>query len=120
MRQLPIAAATACASTLLFATNADARTSYDGAWNLAFITQSGPCDPTYDFPVDITNGVITQPNLVRFRGNVTARGIMHALVAVQEKFASGSGRLTGASGRGTWSGHAGNAQCTGYWTAQRE
>ena len=120
MRQLPIAAATACVSTLLFTTNADARTSYDGAWNLAFITQSGPCDPTYDFPVDITNGVITQPNLVRFRGNVTARGIMHALVAVQEKFASGSRRLTGASGRGTWSGHAGNAQCTGYWTAQRK
>ena len=94
MRQLPIAAAIACASTLLLAADAEARTGYDGIWNLAFITQSGPCDPTYDFPVDITNGVITQPNLVRFRGN--------------------------ASGRGTWSGHAGNARCTGYWTAQRE
>lgn len=119
MRKLPIAAAIACASTLLFAANADARTSYDGMWNLAFITQSGPCDPTYDFPVNISNGVITQPNLVRFRGNVTARGVVHASVAVQEKFASGSGRLAGASGRGTWSGHAGNARCTGYWTAQR-
>jgi hypothetical protein len=32
---------------------------------------------------------------------------------------AGSGRLSSASGRGTWSGHAGNARCSGYWTAQR-
>ena len=119
MKQLPTAIAIAACASVLFATHADARTNYDGMWNLAFITQSGPCDPTYDFPVNIANGVITQPNLVRFRGRVSTGGVVHASVAVQEKFASGSGRLAGASGRGTWSGYAGNARCTGYWTAQR-
>jgi hypothetical protein len=40
-------------------------------------------------------------------------------VTVQDKFASGTGRLFGTSGRGSWSGYAGSARCSGYWTAQR-
>ena len=53
---------------LTLATAAEARTSYDGPWNLVFFTQRGSCDPTYDFSVNINDGVVTHPNLVVFMG----------------------------------------------------
>ena len=98
---------------------ASGRSTYDGAWSLNFVTQRGACDRTYNFEVNISNGIVSHPNLVRFRGRVTAGGLVHASVTVQDKYAAGSGRLTNSSGRGTWSGQAGNARCSGYWTAQR-
>jgi hypothetical protein len=107
------------AGFLAFATNATARSAYDGSWNLVFLTQRGACDPTYDFVVNISNGIMTHPNLLTFRGYVAKSGAVRASVTVGEKYASGSGRLSGAVGHGTWSGQAGNARCTGYWTAQR-
>jgi hypothetical protein len=97
-----------------------AATRYDGEWHLVFATRAGSCDPTYDFDVNVSNGVITHPNLVRFRGNVAPNGTVRASVTMQDKFASGSGRLSPASGRGTWSGHSGSARCSGYWTAQKD
>jgi hypothetical protein len=101
------------------ADTAQARSAYDGSWDLTFVTQRGACDAAYNFTVNVSNGVVTHPNLVRFRGYVAKSGAVRASVTVQDKYASGSGRLSGASGRGTWRGHAGNAQCSGYWNAQR-
>jgi hypothetical protein len=102
-----------------FASVTQARSAYDGSWDLVFVTQRGACDRTYNFTVNISNGVVTEPNLVRFRGYVAKSGAVRASVTVQDKYASGSGRLSSNSGRGTWSGYAGNARCSGYWTAQR-
>ena len=98
---------------------AEARSAYDGSWDLAFVTQKGACDPSYNFTVNISDGIVTHPNLVRFRGYVAKFGSVRASVTVQDKFASGTGRLAGNSGRGIWSGHAGSSRCSGYWTAQR-
>jgi hypothetical protein len=98
---------------------AQARSAYDGSWDLVFVTQRGACDPSYNFTVNISDGVVTHPNLVRFRGYVARSGAVRASVTVQDKYASGSGRLYGRTGRGTWSGFAGSARCSGYWTAQR-
>jgi hypothetical protein len=98
---------------------AEARSLYDGSWELVFRTERGVCDPSYEFSVNITNGVVTHPNLVRFKGYVTKSGAVRASVVVQDKYASGSGRLSNVSGRGTWSGRAGRAQCSGHWRAQR-
>jgi hypothetical protein len=98
---------------------AQARSGYDGPWDLLFVTQRGACDPTYNFSVNITDGAITHPNLVRFRGHVARSGAVRASVTVQDKYASGTGRLASNSGRGTWSGYSGGARCSGYWTAQR-
>src|ERR1700685_4248570 len=81
---------------------AHARSAYDGSWDLVFVTQRGACDPTYNFTVNISNGVVTHPNLVRFSGYVARSGAVRASVTVQDKYASGSGRLSSASGRGTW------------------
>ena len=98
---------------------AQARSAYDGSWDLIFVTQRGACDPSYNFSVNITDGVVTHPNLVKFRGHVERSGAVSASVTVPDKYASGSGRLSINSGRGTWSGYSGGARCSGYWTAQR-
>jgi hypothetical protein len=112
-----------CATATYFfvasASGAHAQSAYNGSWDLAFMTQRGACDPAYNFTVNISNGVVTHPNLVKFRGHVAKSGAVRASVTVQDKYASGSGRLSGTAGRGTWSGYAGNARCSGYWTAQR-
>jgi|ERR1700719_3437878 len=101
------------------ATAAEARSLYDGSWDLAFVTQKGACDPAYRFSVNINDGVITHPNLVRFRGYVARSGAVRASVTVQDKYASGSGKLSNNTGRGIWGGYSGTARCSGYWTARR-
>ena len=114
-----VIASAVCFLCLTLATTAEARTSYDGPWSLVFFTQRGSCDPTYTFSVNVSGGIVTHPNLVQFRGSVAKSGAVRASVTVHEKYASGSGRLTGDSGRGIWSGRAGSERCSGYWTAQR-
>jgi hypothetical protein len=104
--------------SFMWTTGALAASSFDGSWDLVFVTQSGACDPTYNFTVNISRGVVTHPNLVRFTGHVAPSGSVRASVAVQDKYASGSGRLSSMSGRGIWSGRSGNSRCSGYWTAQ--
>ena len=121
MKKLSLCATATCLFVaLLFvalAGTAHARSAYDGSWDLAFVTQRGACDPAYNFTVNISNGVVTnQP--VKFRGYVAKSGAVRASVTVQDKYASGSQTLH-VSGRGTWSGFAGNARCSGYWSAQR-
>ena len=81
-----------------------ARSAYDGSWDLVFVTQKGSCDPSYNFTVDISDGIVTHPNLVRFRGYVAKSGSVRASVTVQDKFASGTGKLSGTTGGGKWSG----------------
>ncbi len=95
------------------------RSTYDGSWSLHLFTERGACDREYSFDVNILDGLVSHPNLVRFKGSVTTKGVVHASVAVHDKFATGSGRLDGNSGRGTWTGRDANARCSGYWTAQR-
>lgn len=110
---------TAAISLVALTSVAQAHSAYDGSWDLLFVTQRGSCDPTYDFSVNITDGIITHPNLVKFRGYVARSGAARASVTVHEKHASGSGRLSSYTGRGTWSGYSGSSRCSGYWTAQR-
>jgi hypothetical protein len=98
---------------------ARARSAYDGSWDLAFVTQKGACDSSYSFTVNVADGIVSHPNLPKFRGYVARSGTVHASVTVHDKYASGSGKLAGATGHGRWSGRAGSSQCSGYWTAQR-
>jgi hypothetical protein len=109
----------AAACSIAAASAAHARSAYDGSWDLVFVTQKGTCDPSYTFTVNIADGIVTHPNLVKFRGYVAKSGSVRASVTVHEKFASGTGRLSQTSGGGRWSGHTGSERCSGYWTAQR-
>src|SRR5262249_55246151 len=115
----PFALSLAALGFCISASSANAITAYDGSWNLVFATQRGTCDPTYNFTVNITNGIVTHPNLVRFHGLVQRSGAVRASVTVMDKYASGRGRLLATTGRGTWSGYSGTERCGGSWTAQK-
>ena len=112
------------ASVLAFAVaattagTAAATSRYDGRWSLSIETTRGACT-TYIFPVQITKGKVSVPGLVRVSGRVTAKGNVRVSVAVGDKSAAGSGKLTQGSGRGNWTGKAGDERCSGSWTAQR-
>jgi len=107
------------AGSLVIAHAALAGSRFDGTWNLTFVTQRGACDPTYNFTVDVLNGNVAHPNILTFRGHVTPSGAVRASVRVGQKYASGSGRLSGAPGGGVWSGRSSESRCAGTWTAQR-
>jgi hypothetical protein len=92
---------------------------FDGIWNLTFVTQRGACDPAYNFTVDVLNGNVSHPNILTFRGHVAPSGAVRASVRVGQKYASGSGKLSGASGSGVWSGRSGESRCAGTWNARR-
>ena len=98
---------------------AAARTVYDGWWSLTFLTRRGGCDPSYNFTVQIANGIVSHPNLVKFRGRVSRGGAVRASVSVPGKYAAGSGRMSRTSGQGRWAGFAGKDRCSGVWAAQR-
>jgi hypothetical protein len=107
---------------VIFASAVDvaaARMIYDGQWSLTIMTERGNCDSTYHFVVDITNGNVSHPNLVKFRGHVAKGGSVRVSVAAAGKTAAGSGRLTRTSGRGHWAGRSGDDRCSGSWTAQK-
>src|SRR5258708_24036053 len=97
---------------------AQARTVYDGRWSLSIMTTRGVCD-AYNFPVDITNGRVSFPGLVRANGRVTGKGSVRVFVAAMGQSASGSGRLSMSSGSGRWSGRSGDDRGPGHWIAQR-
>jgi hypothetical protein len=98
---------------------AAARTVYDGQWSLTINTERGACDSTYHFVVDINNGIVSHPNLVRLKGRVAKGGSVRVTVAAAGKSASGSGRMTRTSGRGRWTGYSGSDRCSGSWSAQK-
>jgi hypothetical protein len=115
----PTLLTTAAACLIALTSAAQARSAYDGSWDLIFVTQRGACEPSYNFTVNVADGIVSHPNLLKFRGYVASSGTVYASVTVHDKYASGSGKLAGTSGRGKWSGRAGNSSCVGYWTAQR-
>jgi hypothetical protein len=100
------------------ATPAEAGTSYDGRWSLTIQTTHGDCS-TYDLPVDIGNGRVSFPGLVKAKGRVTGKGSVRVFVSATGKSAAGSGRLTGSFGSGRWSGRSSEGRCSGVWTARR-
>jgi hypothetical protein len=70
----------AAACFIATASVANARSAYDGSWDLVFVTQTGLFDPSYNFTVDITDGVVTHPNLVRSKGYAAKPGSVRASV----------------------------------------
>jgi hypothetical protein len=117
MKYLALICATAIATAPV--STAAAATRYDGPWTVVFATRTGPCDATYGLEINIVDGVLSHPNLVRFHGQVARSGVVHASLAVEDKLADGSGTLQNDTGRGVWVGSAAGVRCSGVWTAQR-
>ncbi len=94
---------------------------YDGNWSVVVITEWGDCDRAYRYPVQVVNGVIRYLNEagISITGRVDANGRLQASIRRGDQHAQGSGRLSGASGWGVWSGRDSVKQCSGRWEAER-
>jgi hypothetical protein len=92
-------------------------TPYDGEWSVVIVTHKGDCERAYRAPITISNGrfINVGVNLVDVSGHVRSDGRINVRVSRGDKRAIGSGRLTPASGNGSWQG----GSCAGTWTAQR-
>ena len=113
------ALALATAAALPALSPAEAVPGYDGVWSVVIITKEGICDPSYRYPIRITNGNLGNAGTatVSISGKVGKNGAITVNVSTGDKTATGTGRLAGSHGTGSWSG--GNGACSGVWQAER-
>jgi hypothetical protein len=98
-----------------------AQASFDGSWSVLIITDTGECDRAYRYGIRIERGQIIYGGEagVAFTGRVESNGQVAATVRRGEQRATGSGRLSGSSGAGTWKGQSSTGACGGRWEAER-
>jgi hypothetical protein len=91
--------------------------SYDGLWSVVIVTETGTCDRAYRYPIRISNGTLQNAGDEAFdiTGKVSANGAVTVRVGHGDKNATGSGRLSGNAGAGSWRG----GDCAGTWEAER-
>jgi hypothetical protein len=91
--------------------------SYDGLWSVVIITQSGTCDRAYRYPIRISNGSLLNEGSspATINGKVAGNGMVTVTVSAGSRSASGSGRLSGHVGAGSWRG----GDCAGTWEAEK-
>ena len=101
--------------------HAAARNAFDGNWSVVINTQSGACDPSFRYGVQISNGQVLNNggSAANVQGRVSPSGIVHVNVQAGGQWASGSGRLDLARGGGRWQGQGSAGACSGTWVAQR-
>jgi hypothetical protein len=88
-------------------------------WSVVIITRAGICDPSYRYPVRISNGNVLNAgkSAVHITGKVGKNGAVVVNVNQGDKSAIGTGRLAATNGGGSWTG--GNGVCSGVWQAER-
>jgi len=91
--------------------------NFDGKWSVVVVTEKGDCDRAYRYPIDIRGQNLVNAGNASFdiSGKVQGNGSVAVRIAYGDKSASGSGRLSGTFGQGSWSG----GTCAGTWTAER-
>jgi len=107
-----------CLAAIMGATSqATSAPSYDGLWSVVIVTETGTCDRAYRYPIRISNGTLINAGDEAFviTGKVSANGSVSVTVSHREKHATGSGRLSGNAGAGSWIG----GDCAGTWQAER-
>ncbi len=100
------------AATLGAATPAGSSPGYDGIWSVVIT-----CDRAYRYPIRIRNGAMLAEGSspATINGKVASNGQVTVTVSAGNKSATGSGRLSGTAGAGSWTG----GECSGTWEAER-
>ncbi len=99
---------------------AAARSPYDGAWTVTLTPTRGECTSSFWFGIRVINGRLYPGGSgegFRLSGAVSGKGAVRASVTNGSETAHASGRLSRASGRGSWV--APTRRCYGVWTAVR-
>jgi hypothetical protein len=110
-------ASTIVASAIIASTASFAVPRYDGLWSVSLVTEKGDCDRGYRYPIRISNGMLANAgdNVFTITGRVVGTGAITVTVSAGGRSATGSGRLAGNMGMGSWTG----GSCSGSWTAER-
>src|SRR5712691_11904359 len=97
-------AALALAAALPASKPAEAVPSYDGLWSVVIVTEQGLCDRAYRAPIRISKGNLANAGSGQFTitGKVAKNGAVTVMVSQGDKSATGTGRLSGNTGTGTW------------------
>jgi hypothetical protein len=108
---------TIAASAMTASTASLAVPRYDGLWSVSIVTEKGDCDPGYRYPIRISNGLLANAgdSVFTISGKVGGTGAITVTVSGGGRSATGSGRLAGNMGVGSWTGGA----CSGSWSAER-
>ena len=114
-------AAAALTAAIVLAVSAKAGSSFDGAWKVTIITQSGNCDPAYSYPVKVVGGRVSYSGDGSFdiSGHVGDAGAVSVAIARGDQKASANGKLSANSGSGQWSGKSSSTSCSGRSEATR-
>jgi hypothetical protein len=93
--------------------------AFDGMWSVLILTNYGPCDRGYRYPIRISRGVIYNAGdaSVAIYGRVSPGGATRVSVNRGDQRAHGSGRLSHNRGYGAWT--SPTAGCGGTWSAHR-
>jgi hypothetical protein len=115
-------AAAAVAAAIALAGASKAASNHDGNWKVTIITQAGNCDPAYSYQVKVEGGRVSYGGSGSFEisGNVAEAGEVSVAIARGDQRANASGKLSGNSGAGQWSGKSSSTACSGRWEALRE
>ena len=98
---------------------------YDGVWKVDFDVDKGnTCfiPPLWRYHLRIDQGSLEPANIdpaVKIFGWVDEQGHLEASAERPGEQATGSGKLSGSSGEGTWS-STGKRICTGTWKAKKK
>ena len=108
-------------TTSLCWSGAQARSPYDGSWNVAVYGQAGACQGGfYQLSVQIVNGnILYVGGDASVSGRVSSSGAVAVGISTADSRAVGSGRLSRNSGSGTYRGQSSSGACAGTWTGQR-
>jgi hypothetical protein len=92
--------------------------SFDGMWDVRFVTDAGPCGTSHASSIAIRAGRIqAQDNGTRVSGGVSAAGAVSAAISNSLAQGNATGRLSRRGGTGVW--NVASLGCTGRWTAER-
>jgi hypothetical protein len=95
---------------------------HDGHWSVLVVTEKGECDRAYRDEVTIAEGQLQfsgEPG-ISIAGTVAGNGAVKVSISGgSSRNAQGTGRLSVASGAGTWHGSGSTGLCTGRWEAER-
>jgi hypothetical protein len=117
MKTVQASALALLSAAWMIGTPAAAAAPFDGSWTVKIATASGACK-SGTLPIEVRDGKIVSGNpVVSVSGQVAQSGGLRVVVGDGVRKANGSGKLSGASGSGTWSG--GGGICSGTWIAER-
>ena len=91
---------------------------FDGNWSVQVLTEKGDCEKVYRYPIIVQNGAIRYggPEGFAASGGVSPNGAVRGSISRGDRRADVTGRISGASGGGTWKTSTG---CSGNWNAEK-